>query len=612
MKKIISILIAFHFALFSFAQQIQHIAPPNWWVGMQNPNLQLMIHGENISASKITIAYPGVTVYKTTTVENPNYIFLDLIIAPDTKPGTVQIAFSNAAQSFTYPYQLDARTPRNNKYGLNGGDFIYLLMPDRFANGNAANDIITSMHETDIDRSSVTKRHGGDLQGIIDHLNYIEQTGATAIWTTPMLTNDQPLYSYHGYAITDHYNIDPRIGDNNLYKQYADACHQRNIKVVLDVVHNHVGDKHWFIQDLPMHDWINQWDTFTRTNYRIISLLDDYASASDKKLMSDGWFDTQMPDLNQRNPFLATYLIQNNIWWVEFAHVDAFRMDTYPYSDLQFLIQWKKAIDTEYPGFGFFAEVMVDDIAIQSYFSGKQSNYPGYNSMLPGLVDFTLQKAMFRGLNESFGWNEGLRRIYNSLAQDYVYGDAYNNVVFASNHDESRMYSMFNKNLSKNKMAAAFIMTTRGIPQWYYGDEILFEGYANPLDALRPDFPGGWEGDAVNKFDINNLKGDEKEFYTYIRTLANWRKNNPVFANGKLMQYLPENGVYVYFRYTDTACVMVLLNSNISESTVDTKRFNERMDTYTKGKNVITGEWIANLQTITIPKQSALVIELMH
>lgn len=613
MKKIFSLIVFLQIIFFAFAQQVQHVSPPNWWVGMHNPNLQLLIHGENITGSVITINYPGVELVSTEYVQNPNYIIINLLIDSTTKPGTMQFEFKASKKSFSFSYELKKPEPRNYNYGLDGGDFIYLLMPDRFANGDTTNDSFKTMQETDVDRNSMLKRHGGDLQGIINHLDYIQSLGVTAIWTTPMIENDQPLYSYHGYATTDNYNIDPRIGTNELYKEYVNACHKRNIKVVMDIVHNHVGDQHWFIRDMPMEDWVNVWPEFTRTNYRTSSLHDMYASESDKKLMSDGWFDTHMPDLNQRNTFVANYLIQNNIWWIEYAQVDAFRLDTYPYSDLEFLIDWKKAIDLEYPGFGVFAEVWVDGVGVQGYFAGDNNLNTGYNSLLPGVTDFTLYEAMHKGLNENFGWYEGLRRIYHTLSQDYIYSNsAFNNVLFLSNHDVSRIYSVLEKNLDKTKMAAIFFMTTRGIPQWYYGDELLMEAFGNPMDALRPDFPGGWQSDTINKFETKNISGAEKEYFEFIKTLANWRKDNPVFEYGKLMQYIPEDGIYVYFRYTDDASVMVILNSNEEEKIVATKRFYERLHTYTKGKNVISGETLSDLKTITIPKQSGLVIELKH
>lgn len=599
-----------HFA--GIAQQVLHIAPPNWWIGMHNPNLQILIHSENIAGSTVRVNYPGVTLLSTEYVQNPNYAFVNLHINPDTKPGTVYIEFSQAGKEWNVPYALQQRLSRNFDYGLDGGDFIYLLMPDRFANGDTGNDSIAGMRETTIDRSSVLKRHGGDLQGILNHLDYIQSLGVTAIWTTPMIENDQPLYSYHGYATTDHYRIDPRIGTNALYKEYVGACHRRDIKVVMDIVHNHVGDRHWFIRDLPMPDWVHSWPGFTRTNYRIPALHDIYASEADKRQMSDGWFDTHMPDLNQSNPLLANYLIQNNIWWVEYAQVDAFRLDTYPYSDLEFLAEWKRAIDLEYPGFGVFAEVWVDGAAVQGYFAGNNNLKTPFNSLLPGVTDFTLYEAMHKGLNESFGWYEGVRRIYYTLTQDYIYGNAYNNVVFLGNHDVSRMYSVLGNNLDKAKMAAVFLMTTRGIPQWYYGDELLMEGVADPLDALRPDFPGGWSSDSINKFDIDALSGEEKEYFTWIQTLAQWRKHNPDFAAGKLMQFIPEDGIYVYFRYTDSACVMVVLNANAEERRVDTNRFAERLHTYTRGKNVMSGEMLSDIKSITVPGYGSLVIELLQ
>ncbi|MBC8172844.1 MAG: cyclomaltodextrinase N-terminal domain-containing protein, partial [Chitinophagales bacterium] len=313
----------------SFSQNIRHLDPPNWWVGMKDSSLQLLIHGEKISEYHVTINYPGVSVYQISKVENPNYLFVDLIIKDDTKPGMMNLEFSADKKYFVQSYELKQREKRKMDYGLDQSDFIYLLMPDRFSNGDTTNDVNYSMRDTLHNRKVLTDRHGGDLKGIINHLDYIKNLGATAVWCTPLLENDQPSWSYHGYAATDNYKIDARIGTNELYKQYAEKSHALGLKVVMDIVHNHVGLEHWFIRDLPMHDWINQWDEFTRTNYRTFTLMDNYASEFDKERMSNGWFDKHMPDLNQRNKFLAKYIIQNNIWWIEFLHVDGFRLDTY-------------------------------------------------------------------------------------------------------------------------------------------------------------------------------------------------------------------------------------------------------------------------------------------
>ncbi len=364
MKKILLLLLVVYSTLLS-AQQVENICPPNWWVGMRDSSVQLMIHGKNIAYFQLEINYPGVHLISTTSVENKNYLFAEIVIDDDTKPGVVNLEFSMDKTKFVQPYTLNAREKRTSEYGLNAGDFIYLLMPDRFSNGDVTNDVVTGLKEDKLDRKNPKGRHGGDLQGIINHLDDIKELGVTATWCTPLITNDQPKWSYHGYAATDHYNIDPRYGTSALFRTYVDESHKRNMKVVVDVVHNHVGSEHWFIKDLPMADWIHQWDKgFVRSNYRTSVKIDPYASEYDIKKMNEGWFDEHMPDLNQDNPFVTNYLIQNNIWWIENYHIDGFRLDTYPYSDLKFLTKWSEAINYEYPNFGIFGEVWVNGVEI--------------------------------------------------------------------------------------------------------------------------------------------------------------------------------------------------------------------------------------------------------
>ncbi len=611
MKLLFNLFISIIFTHVSLSQTIENIAPPSWWVGMNNKALQLMIHGKDISECDVSINYPGVTIQKVNRAENVNYLFIDLLIDEITEPGIVEITFTSTTSSFKVNYELQSREKRSFDYGLDPSDFIYLLMPDRFSNGDENNDVIAGMNEMDHDRKVLTDRHGGDLQGIINHLSYIKNLGATAVWCTPLLENNMPVTSYHGYAATDHYKIDRRFGDNELYKKYADESHNLGLKVIMDIVHNHVGTEHWFIKDLPMHDWINQWDTFTRTNYRAFALMDKYASEYDKKLMSDGWFDKHMPDLNQRNPFVANYLIQNNIWWVEYAHVDAFRLDTYPYSDLQFLIEWKKAIDKEYPGFGIYGEVWVEGMAVQAYFDENNNIKSGYNSLLPGVTDFNLYWSLLEGLNGKFSWTDGVANIYITLVQDYLYGNANNNVIFIGNHDLSRFFSEVGEDVNKFKMAVAFLMTMRGIPQWYYGDEVLMKNFTNPDGRVREDFPGGWKGDKIDKFESNNLDVKEKEVFEYVKKLANWRKSAEVIHSGKLMHFAPIEGVYVYFRYDDNNCVMVVMNSNKKEITVDTKSYKERLSGYSKMKNVVTDELINDVSKVQISAMSCKIFQLM-
>ncbi len=591
-------------------QNIQHITPPNWWTGMNDPMVQLMVHGENIAGYDLKINYPGVELYAVSKVENPNYIFVDLKIGSGVKPGTMNLEFSNGTSVFTQPYVLNQREKRSMAYGLNSQDFIYLIMPDRFANGDTTNDVASDMNEKYYGRTSLTSRHGGDIQGIINHLDYIKNLGVTAVWCTPLLENNQEEWSYHGYAATDHYKVDKRFGSNELYKKYAMESHKRNVKVVMDIVPNHCGSQHWMIKDLPMKDWVHQWDSYTKTNYRTPALLDQYGSEYDKKLMLDGWFDKHMPDLNQQNPFVAKYLIQNYIWWVEYAHVDGFRIDTYTYNDLKFMQDAATAIFNEYPGLGMFAETWVDGVGVQGYFNGNNNLNTGYNSLLPGVTDFELLWSINNMVQKPFGWSEGLGSIYLKLTQDYLYGDANKNVVFLGNHDLSRFFSVAGEDVNKMKLATTFILTTRGIPQWYYGDEILMKNFTNPDGRVREDFPGGWLGDSINKFKPENLKGDEKDYFNYVKTLANYRKTSIPITQGKLMQFVPYDGVYVYFRYTDTQCVMVVMNTTDKPVDLSTKNYAERMTGFTKAKNVISKVELANLNTITIPAMSAQVLEL--
>ncbi len=595
----------------SFGQQISHVAPPHWFIGMADSSLQVIVHGKDISHYDLKIAYPGVQVIGITEVENPNYVFVDLVIDTDANPGNIPFVFTAAKKSFTYNYPLLARTPRDFAYGLDAGDIIYLLMPDRFANGDTANDVVAGMRETVSDRKDPKGRHGGDLAGIINHLDYIHDFGATAVWCTPLIENNQPKWSYHGYAATDHYKIDPRYGTNAQYATFVQEAHKRDLKVVVDIVHNHIGSGHWLFEDLPMQDWIHRLDTgFVRSNYRTSVKNDPYASNYDYKRMNEGWFDHHMPDLNQDNPYLSKYIIQNNIWWIETYHVDGFRLDTYPYSDLKFLQDWAQAVLREYPGFGIFGEVWVNGVGVQGYFHGDNAIDDGYNSYLPGLTDFTLYDALHVGLNENFGWYEGVRRIYHTLSQDYVYGNVMQNVVFLSNHDISRFYSLMKEDMSKFKLAIAFAMTTRGMFQWYYGDEIGMKNYVWPEDGLvREDFPGGWPSDKTNKFDVAQLKGQESELYTYVSSLANWRKNSDAIAHGKLMQFIPENGVYVYFRYTQTETVMVVMNTGDKTYALEKVRFAERLNGYTQAQEVTTMQ-TQSLSDLSVPAGSAGIFQL--
>ena len=591
---------------------LERIEPANWWVGMKNTKLQLIVHGNQIAARNVTINYPGVTLLKTNKVENANYLFLDLEISASTQPGIFPIRFEKkGAKAIVSNYELKARNAKQVKaQGVNTKDLVYLIMPDRFANGDKTNDIVKGMTETTLNRDSMYHRHGGDIQGIINNLDYLQDLGVTALWINPLLTNDQPKTSYHGYANTENYRIDPRYGTNELYKKLIDELHKRGMKMVKDLVHNHVGSNHWTVLDLPAKDWLNQWPTFTRTTYREQTHFDPYASAADKNQMVKGWFDFHMPDPNQQNPYVRNYITQSHIWWVEYAGVDAFRLDTYAYNDLDYMAEWAKAIKAEYPNLNSFGETWVQGVPSQTYFTEGNVVNQGFDSGLDGVTDFQALWAVNEALNGKFGWTDGVVRLYNTLAYDYQYKDATKNVVFLDNHDLNRFYSVVNEDFSKYKSGIAWVLTTRGIPQFYYGNEILMTGTTTPDGKVRLDFKGGWPEDKVNKFTAAGRTEKENEAFNYVRKLATYRKNNEVLQTGKMMQFVPQDGVYVYFRYNADKTVMMLMNGEEKEVTVSTARFAERTSGFTQAVNVATDEVLADLSQIKIPAKTTLVLEL--
>jgi neopullulanase len=611
--------------------EIKRIDPTNWWVGMKNPPLQLLVYGKNLQDAKVSFSKAGVSLLKVEALENPNFLVLHLNIAPNTAPGTLEINLTRTAMvptskkrnakmaakelTTTFPYELKARESQKGRaQGVNSADFVYLIMPDRFANGDANNDIVPGMREVRMHRDSLRYRHGGDLLGIEQKLDYIKELGVTALWLNPVIENDQPHESYHGYGFTDHYRVDARLGGNAAYKSLVEECHKNGLKMVQDIVLNHVGDKHWLFLDQPTKDWFNQWPTFTQTTYRDEPLMDPYAAEADRKIMADGWFVPTMPDLNQRNPLVASYLTQNAIWWVEAFGIDGYRVDTYAYSDLAFEEAFFKALSDEYPQLGVFGETWVHSVPNQSFFTKNNIQHTKHQSTMAGVTDFQLQYAINGALNENFGWTEGLNRLYRVLAQDFVYQDPTKNVVFLDNHDLSRYYSVIGKNDQKYEMGLVFLLTTRGIPQLYYGTELYFEGFdIGGGITVRQDMSGGWSGDESKRGSVFTTQGrnaKENKGFNFIKKLANYRKNTPALHSGKLMQFTPTAGIYVYFRYNDDKTVMVMLNQNKEDKVIDTKRFAERMQGFNQAYNIMTEQTIGSLQSITIPAQGSLVLEL--
>jgi len=614
MKKTALLLFCILFFRTAFPQvTIDHVEPPSWWTGMKNNSLQLMIHGKDIGKLKPSFDYKGVSL-KSVKSSGDDYLFVDLSIGNFAKPGTITINFkANEKDSalISYKYELKARAKESAKrQGFNTSDMMYLIMPDRFANGDPNNDDMPGMLEK-ADRSNPNGRHGGDIKGITDHLDYLQKLGVTTIWCTPLLENNMPAYSYHGYAITDLYKVDPRFGTNDSYRDMVTAAHGKGLKVVMDMVFNHFGTNYYWMKDLPQKDWIHEWPEFTRSNFHGSVISDPYRSQYDEKKMSDGWFDTSMADFNQKNPFVAKYLIQNSIWWIEFAGLDGIRQDTYPYSDKDFMADWMKALREEYPNLNVVGEVWLNYPPLVAYWLDNKTNKDDYRSHLTNVFDFPLMGAIQKAFTEKEGWDTGLARLYEILSQDFVYSDPTKLITFADNHDIERMYPVL-KTADNVKMALAFLATTRGFPMIYYGTEALSDrGTLQGDPGKRKDFPGGWKGDEVNMFTGQNLSSNQKDMKDYISTLYNWRKNNKTVQDGKLTHYIPEDGIYVYFRTLGKESVMVIINNNDKYlKSVATDRFEENLKDFKTGKDVLTGSQVKDLSKIEVPAKSVKIIEL--
>lgn len=583
--------------------------PANWWVGMENPKLQIMIHGKNEgNGNAYTINYPGVKLLKVNKVENTNYVFLDLLISPSARPGSFKIKNNQT----TIDFQLKKRRAGNGTtfaQGVTAKDFIYLIMPDRFSNGDTSNDQVPGMRDQSLNRDSIYYRHGGDLQGIENHLDYLQSLGVTSLWLNPVIENDMPNRTEHGYAFTNHYKIDRRLGGEKAYQRLIDAAHGRGMKIIQDAVYNHVGIDHFTVLDPPMKDWLHQWPSYTNTTYKDQVLFDPYASALEKKKMSDGWFTTQMPDLNQNNPYVANFLIQHAIWTVEEFGIDGWRIDTYAYNDLDFMNRCNKALMDEFPRLTMFGETWVQGIINQSYFVRNNYDIP-FKSNLQAPTDFQTFWAITDVMTKDFGWTDGVNELYTTLAQDFVYQDPMQNVIFLDNHDLSRFYSVVGEDMMKYKAALAWLFTCRGIPQLYYGDEIGMTGFTIPNDGyVRKDFPGGWTADPLNKFSEAGRSEKENAIWKYVARLANFRKSSAAITSGKMMQYAPKEGEYVFFRYNKKQTIMTVLNTSKEKKNIAIKNYAERTTGFTRMKNIITGE-ITTLANFSLEPMGSGVWEL--
>lgn len=612
MKKLL--LILFIFCALYMQAQIERVEPAFWWVGMKNTQLQLLIHGTEICNRNVEINYPGIQVVKVNRACSPNYLFVNLTIdSKIVKAGKFNITLKQPQkEDLKFEYELKNRRQGSaERIGFSSADVIYLLMPDRFANGNPNNDNIESQPEK-ADRLFDSGRHGGDIKGIQDHLDYIKELGATAIWCTPVQENNYKKYSYHGYAISDYSKIDPRFGSNDEYSAFVEASHQKGLKVIMDMVSNHCGIWSWWMNDLPFEDWIHQWPSMTYTTHKASTIKDTHAANVDKKLFIDGWFDTSMPDMNQKNAYFMTYFIQNSIWWIESSNLDGIRMDTYQYNDKDAMAQWSKSIMNEYPKFNIVGEISLPQTVDIAFWQRNSVNQQNFNSELPSVMDFVMQRALLTCFNEhGKPWEDvGMNRLYNIIASDYLYPDINNLLVFAENHDTQQLNFTCKNNLEKFKMAMSFLMTTRGIPQIYYGTEIGMGGNKDKGDgAIRQDFPGGWPGDSINAFNSTGRTEIQKSYFDFLSKLLNWRKNKAVIHTGLLTHYTPENDVYVYFRYNEKEKIMVIMNNNETDQTLKTERFAENLNGVKTGKDLMSEKVYELSTSILVPKETTLILE---
>ena len=562
---------------------IQKVAPTFWWAGMTNPKLQILLYGDNISSAEVSISSKDVELQDVVKQANPNYLLLYVDLS-EAVPQTFDIQLKQDGETTTIPYELKQRQPDSrNVEGFHAGDVLYLIMPDRFANGNPANDQIPGMKEKDspeIQRSGYG-RHGGDLKGIADHLDYLADLGITAIWLNPTQENDMPGGSYHGYAITDYYQIDRRLGSNEEFRQLAQSAHEKGLKVVMDMIFNHCGSENYLFKDRPSDDWFNFKSQYVQTSFKTASVQDIHASDYERKIATDGWFTKSMPDFNHRNPHVARYLIQTSIWWIEYAGINGIRQDTHPYADFDFMAQWCQEVLEEYPHFNIVGETWVNSNELVAFWQKDSKLAAPRNSNLPTVMDFPLTHLMSVAFDEETTDAErgqGLYRLYDYLTQDFVYPNPMNLLIFLDNHDLSRFYKNEEaiSDLTRYKQALLFLLTTRGIPEIYYGTEILLTGDKAKGDGdLRKNFPGGWPGDKVNCFSSEGRTELQNEAFDYARKLLHWRRGNEIISKGNLKHFSVMHGVYVYERSYQGKSAVVIMNGTSKPQEIDLTPYRE-------------------------------------
>lgn len=594
--------------------EVTKIEPPYWWVGMANDTLQLMVYGNDIAKATASVDYPGVRLAESVNLDSPNYKLLYLTIEPDAKPGRMPLTFVSSGRKTTMDYDLRRRDKKGEDYeGFSASDVLYLLMPDRFAQGggNKKKESSSLNFPTENDRSKPSSRHGGDIAGIRQHLGYIDSLGVTAIWACPVLENDMPDGSYHGYATTDYYRIDPRFGTNEEWAALIADAHSRGMKVVMDMIFNHTGSAHRWMTDMPSEDWYNHPKGDVLTNFRLSTLHDPYVSDYDLDHTVNGWFVTAMPDLNQRNPHVMKYLTQNSIWWIESSKINGIRMDTYPYADMNGMAQWAKDVMKEYPNFNIVGECWYGNEAGSAFWqSGNRINPVETN--LPTVMDFKISIDAHKMFDEQTDpWN-GLNHLYDHLALDYLYADPQRVLTFLDNHDTDRFLLEMPDSLGSWKQALTFLLTSRGIPQLYYGTELLMNGTKKISDGyIRLDMPGGFPGDEINAFTAQGRSDLQNEAWDYLSRLLHWRKGeaNEVIAKGSLKHFMPQNGIYAYERRLGDKQVVVMLNGNDSPLTTTMERTREILPYGTTMTDIITGKPVTIEETMTFAPRAVMVLQ---
>lgn len=605
--------------------EVTRVEPLSWWVGMKAP-LQLLIQGENISEYELSIeGGSGVSVKEIHKADNPNFIFADITIADNAQPGTYYLLFTKGDKCIKYQYQIDTRREGSaERQSFSTADMIYLIMPDRFANGETSNDSTDDTADK-YARNELFGRHGGDIQGIIDHLDYIASIGATAIWSTPLLEDNQPEHSYHGYACTDYYHIDSRFGDNELYCKMVEEAHKRDLKIIMDIVPNHCGSAHWWMQDTPFDDWYHKFDTYTGSNICFSSNMDPNASKKDLYIQESGWFDKSMVDMNLNNPYTLKYFELWAIWWIEYANLDGFRVDTYPYNEKEPMAEWCKTIMEEYPNFNIVGECWTASIPQLAYWQGGNDNKDGFNSNLPSIMDFPLRDAIAAALpNNNPGWGQGMTAVYDILSHDFVYHDLSKMMIFAGNHDTDRIGDVVKKDPARLKIANVLLATMRGYPQVFAGDEQMFVSCDLEMGhgGLRVDFPGGWPGDKMNLFTeegrkaatkntdgLDVPKGQADELLKHFTTLFQWRKGKEVIHNGKTMHFITRDNTYAFFRYNDTDKVFVYINNSLEPKQIPWDYYSEINEGLGEGREVVSGEKMTITSETVVAPKSAIVVE---